>query len=51
MISELKEKLLNLSDVITGLISDAKNISDIEEIRVKAANRIRTIDFQIKNLM
>ena len=33
MISELKAKLLNLSDEITNSISESKNINDIEEIR------------------
>ena len=50
MISELKAKLLNLSDVITDLISEAKNINEIEEIRVNSLGKKGSITSYLKNL-
>ena len=50
MISELKAKLLNLSDVITNLISDAKNINEIEKIRVNSLGKKGSITSYLKNL-
>ena len=50
MISELKEKLLNLSDEITNSISEAKNINDVEEIRVNSLGKKGSITSHLKNL-
>ena len=50
MISELKAKLLNLSDEITNSISEAKNINDIEEIRVNSLGKKGSITSYLKNL-
>ena len=50
MISELKEKLLNLSDEIINSISEAKNIDDIEEIRVNSLGKKGLITSYLKNL-
>ena len=50
MISELKEKLLNLLDEITNSISEAKNINDVEEIRVNSLGKKGSITSHLKNL-
>ena len=50
MISELKAKLLNLSDKITNSISEAKNINDVEEIRVNSLGKKGSITSYLKNL-
>ena len=50
MISELKAKLLNLSDEIINSISEAKNIKDIEEIRVNSLGKKGLITSYLKNL-
>ena len=48
MISELKAKLLNLSDEITNSISESKNINDIEEIRVNSLGKKGSITSYLK---
>ena len=50
MISELKAKLLNLSDEITNSISESKNINDIEEIRVNSLGKKGSITSYLKDL-
>ena len=39
MISELKDKLLNLSDEISTSISQSNGLNDLEEIRVNSLRK------------
>ena len=50
MISELRDKLLNLSDQISTSISESNNINDVEEIRVNSLGKRGLITSYLKNL-
>ena len=50
MISELKEKLLKLSDEITNSISLCKDLNDLENIRINSLGKKGTITSYLKNL-
>jgi len=50
MISELRDKLLNLSDEISTSISQSNSLNDLEEIRVNILGKKGLITSYLKNL-
>jgi phenylalanyl-tRNA synthetase alpha chain len=50
MISELRDKLLNLSDEISTSISQSNSLNDLEEIRVNSLGKKGLITSYLKNL-
>ena len=50
MISELRNKIIDLSNEITSAISEATNINDVEDIRINSLGKKGTITSYLKNL-
>jgi phenylalanyl-tRNA synthetase alpha chain len=50
MISELRNKIIDLSNEITSAISEATNINDVEDIRINSLGKKGTITLYLKNL-
>ena len=50
MIAELKDKILNLSDDISLLISECPNLNSLEEIRINTLGKKGSITSYLKDL-
>ena len=50
MISDLRNKIINLSNEIISSISEASNINDVEDIRINSLGKKGTITSYLKNL-
>ena len=50
MISDLRNKIKDLSNEITSAIAEASNINDVEEIRINTLGKKGTITSYLKNL-
>ena len=50
MISELRNKIIDLSNEITSAISETTNINDVEDIRINSLGKKGTITLYLKNL-
>ena len=50
MISDLRNKIINLSNEIISSISEASNINHVEDIRINSLGKKGTITSYLKNL-